>query len=173
MPAEPELDLDEARGRVRMDVAGAAIVAGVERLGAAWVVGAVTRVVDAWGRLAAEARAHVIAQAADAGQAAAARVAGELRELFATDPAAQRSTPLAMVRSLRREATAVLAAAGIPEVERDAHAARIFPDDVYGIVLESLAELGDDDLGPMLLVWGLGKAQTLRARAARPPSSES
>jgi hypothetical protein len=173
MPAEPELDLDEARGRVRMDVAGAAIVAGVERLGAAWVVGAVTRVVDAWGRLAAEARAHVIAQAADAGQAAAARVAGELRELFATDPAAQRSTPLAMVRSLRREATAVLAAAGIPEVERDAHAARIFPDDVYGIVLESLAELGDDDLGPMLLVWGLGKAQTLRARAARAPSSES
>ena len=77
------------------------------------------------------------------------------------------------MRTLRREATAVLAAAGIPEVERDAHAARIFPDDVYGIVLESLAELGDDDLGPMLLVWGLGKTQTLRARAARPSSSES
>ena len=171
--AEPEPDLEAARGRERMDQAGAAIVAGVERLGAAWVVGAVTRVVDAWSRLDAAARDRVVAQAEVAGQAATTRVVGELRDLFAADAAAQRSTPLAIVRTLRREATAVLAAAGVPEVERDAHAVRIFPDDVYGIVPESLAELGDDDLGPMLLVWGLGKTQTMRAHAARRSSSDS
>src|ERR1700741_3289312 len=110
-----------------MEVAAAALTEGVQRLGAAWVVRAVTRIVDAWGRLDADARRAALADAERAGEEGATRVAGDLRMLFATDPGAQRATPLEVVRSLRREATAVLAAAGVPEVERDAHAARIFP----------------------------------------------
>ncbi len=89
---------------------------------------------------------------------------GELQDLFALDPSAQRATPLEIIRSLRREATAVLAAAGVPDVVRDEFETRAFPDDVYGIVVKSPAELGDDELGGALLAWGMGKAKVLRAR---------
>jgi hypothetical protein len=69
---------------------------------------------------------------------------------------------LVIVRSLREEATQVLRAAGVPEVERDPYDARAFPDDVYGIVPKSIVELGDEDLGGALLAWGMGKARVLR-----------
>ena len=154
-----------AEGDALMAEAAAAIVGGVERLGAAWVVGAVTRIVDAWGRLDDGARAAAVERARDAGTRAATRVAAELRALFALDPAAQRATPLEIVRTLRVEATAVLVAAGVPPVERDAFDTRAFPDDVYGIVPRSLADLGDDELGGALLAWGLGKSKVLRAAA--------
>ena len=101
------------------------------------------------------------------------RTVAELRDLFATDVARQRTTPLAIVRSLRGEATGVLAAAGIPPVERDPFDTRSFPDDVYALVPQSLADLGDDDLAPMLMVWGIGKSKVLRARTtgSEPPES--
>jgi hypothetical protein len=85
------------------------------------------------------------------------------------DAAAQRSTPLAVVRSLRAEATEVLEAAGVPAVERDEFEVRSFPDDRYGIVPRSLGDLApaDDDLAALLMVWGVGKANVLRARALR------
>ena len=57
----------------------------------------------------------------------------------------------------------------MPPVERDVFEERSFPDDDYGLVPHSLADLGDDDLAPMLMAWGLGKAKVLRARAARRP----
>jgi hypothetical protein len=72
-----------------------------------------------------------------------------------------------VIRSLRREAAEVLVAAGVPEVVRDPFEERSFPDDIYGIVLNTPAELGDDELGGALLAWGLGKAKVLRARADR------
>ena len=53
----------------------------------------------------------------------------------------------------------MLRAAGVPEVVRDPFETRAFPDDVYGIVLKTPAELGDDELGGALLAWGLGKAK--------------
>jgi hypothetical protein len=96
---------------------------------------------------------------------AAARVAAELGALFELDPAAQRATPLEIIRTLSREAGAVLHAAGVPEVVRDPFETRAFPEDVYGIVLKSPAELGDDELGGALLAWGMGKAKVLRSRA--------
>src|SRR6185437_13584127 len=108
-----------------------ALVAGVARLGGAWVVRAVMGLVDAWGRLGAAARADAATAAAAAGEQAAARVQAELRALFELDPAAQRATPLEIIRSLRREAGEVLRAAGVPEVERDPFETRAFPDDVY------------------------------------------
>jgi hypothetical protein len=142
------------------------LVDGIERLGAAWVVRAVTEIVDAWGRLDAGARAATIDAALPAGTRATARVARAMRALFALDPEAQRATPLELVRSLRREATEVLAAAGIPEVERDRYDVRSFPDDVYGIVPKAITDLGDEDLGGALLAWGIGKARVIRERAS-------
>ena len=142
----------------------AKIVDGVERLGPAWVVGAVTGIVDAGGRLDPATRTATIIEARAAGRRAAARVAAELRALFALDPMAQRGTPLEIVRSLRREATEVVARTGIPEVERDRYDVRSFPDDVYGLVPRAITELGDDELGGALLAWGIGKARVIQER---------
>jgi hypothetical protein len=146
-----------------------ALVEGVERLGPEWVVRAVTAIVDAYGRLDSATRDETLAAARPAGNAAATRVAAELRELFALDPADQRVTPLEIIRGLRREPTEVLATAGIPEVERDTYDSRAFPDDRYGIVPKSVVELGDDELGGALLAWGIGKARILRERAEPGP----
>ena len=148
-----------------MDEGAARLVDGVERLGAAWVVAAVTGIVDAWGRLDPAARVDTLAAAQTSGEAAAARVAAELRTFFATGVSEQRTTPLAIIKSLRVEATAVLRDAGIPEVERDEFETLAFPDDVYAIVLKSPVELGDEELGGALLAWGMGKANALRADA--------
>ncbi len=150
-----------------------AIVAGVERLGAAWVVHSVTDIVDAWGRLDAASRAATIEKAHVAGARAVTRIVAELRALFALDPAWQRATPLQIVRSLRREATEVLAGAGIPEVERDQYDVRSFPDDVYGIVPKAITDLGDEDLGGALLAWGIGKAKAIQHLAAPGQGVES
>lgn len=164
----------EADGRVLMAEGAELLVDGVARLGAAWVVRVVTGLIDAWGRLDAAARGSAITAAAAAGAEGAARVEAELRALFALDPAGQRATPLEIIRSLRREAGEVLRAAGVPEVVRDPFETRAFPDDGYGIVLKTPAELGDDELGGALLAWGLGKAKVLRARAAtRSPAPEA
>jgi hypothetical protein len=155
----------EAEGHALMADGAQRLVAGVHAGGGRWVEAAVARIVDAWGALDEPARAEVGAAAAAAGARSATRVGDELRSLFSLDPAAQRATPLEIIRSLRREATEVLQAAGVPEVVRDPYESRAFPDDVYGIVLHTPAELGDDDLGGALLAWGLGKAKVLRARA--------
>ncbi|HEY5173038.1 MAG TPA: hypothetical protein VIK54_15040 [Acidimicrobiia bacterium] len=156
---------DEADGYTLMAQGQGLLIDGVARLGPAWVVAAVTRLADAWGKLDPAARAAAIASASVAGERSAARVGAELTTLFDLDPAAQRATPLEIIRSLRREATEVLRAAGVPEVVRDPFEARAFPDDAYGIVLKNPAELGDDELGGALLAWGLGKAKVLRSRA--------
>ena len=83
--------------------------------------------------------------------------------LFARDPAEQRTTPLQIVRGLVAAPTAVLAAAGVPGVVRDAFEERAFPDDEYDLVPRTLGDLGDPDLGPLLLAWGIAKAAVLRA----------
>jgi hypothetical protein len=67
------------------------------------------------------------------------------------------------VRTATRDVTGVLAAAGIPPVERDAFAERAFPDDLYDVTPATLSDLGDDELGPLQLAWGLAKAKVLRA----------
>ena len=159
---------DAAVARARLAAASAAILTGVERTLPAWVEQRVAFIADAWGRLDPTTRAALDARAADAATAATARVTGALRDLFATDAANQRTTPLEIVRSAAREVTAVLADVGIPPVERDAFAERAFPDDVYGVTPATLADLGDEDLGPLQLAWGLAKTQVLRADRALP-----
>jgi hypothetical protein len=142
-----------------------AILAGVERELPGWVERQVARILDAWARLEPEARAQAGRAARDAAVAATARVGAQLRELFATDAAAQRATPLQIVRTAYREPTEVLAQAGVPPVERDAFDERVWPDDRYGLVPRTLGDLGDPDLGPLLLAWGMAKARVLRDRA--------
>jgi hypothetical protein len=128
------------------------------------VVSSVTRIVDAWGRLEPGERAAAVAAAQAAAGPATERVVAALRELFACDPAEQRTTPLQVVRGLVSAPTAVLRSAGVPGVVRDAFEERAFPDDDYDLAPRTLGDLGDPDLGPQLLAWGLAKAAVLRAR---------
>jgi hypothetical protein len=100
-----------------------------------------------------------------AGRTAASRVADDLRALFALDAADQSATPLEIVRTAVREPTDVLRAAGVPAVVRDAFAERAWPDDRYGLAPSTLGDLGDDELAPLQLAWGLAKTKVLRARA--------
>jgi hypothetical protein len=155
----------ERRGAARMAEASAIISAGVARCAAGWTERVVGERADEWGQLGAGPRDALRADAQRAGERAAARVAAELQALFVLDASQQRTTPLAIVRTLRVEATDVLTRAGVPPVVRDPYEVRAFPDDVYGIVPHAIVELGDDDLGPALLAWGLGKAAVLRARS--------
>jgi hypothetical protein len=155
---------EEARALQRLDETAAAIVAGVEAWVPQWVQAQVTWLLDAWARAGPEARATAEDEASDAGDAAARRVATSLRELFATAPERQRATPLEIVRSVYREPTEVLSAAGVPHVVRDEFDERSWPDDVYDLVPRTLGDLGDPDLGPLQLAWGLAKATVMRAR---------
>ena len=129
-----------------------------------WVQAKVAWLLDAWGRLDAGAYARAEAQASEAGETAARRIATALRDLFATDPELQSITPLEIVRSVYREPTEVLAAAGVPPVARDEFDERSWPQDVYGLVPRTLGDLGDPDLGPLHLAWGMAKATVIRAR---------
>ncbi len=142
-----------------------AIVAGVERELPGWVLRSVARVLDAWGRLDVASRAAADADAVVAAEAARVRVGAELRALFALDPAEQRATPLQIVRGACREPTELLRRYGIPEVVRDEFEERSWPDDVYGLVPHTLGDLGDPELGPLHLAWGMAKTSVLRARA--------
>ncbi len=156
--------MDAAAAQARLDEASTAIVAGVERVLPQWVESRVAFIADAWGRLDPDTRDALDARARVTGVEATARVVAALRALFAADAAAQRSTPLEIVRRATGDVTALLADVGIPPVERDAFDERAFPEDVYGITPTSLADLGDDTLGPLQLAWGLAKTQVLRAQ---------
>jgi hypothetical protein len=155
---------DEARALARLDETGAAIVAGVERQAPGWARAQIERLLDAWGRAPADARVRAEAQSAEAGAVAARRIVAELRALFAVDPVQQQATPLEVVRTAYREPTAVLAAAGVPPIVRDEFDERAWPDDVYGLVPRTLGDLGDPELAPLHLAWGMAKATVIRAR---------
>ncbi|MGH8974858.1 MAG: hypothetical protein ACRD0C_16850 [Acidimicrobiia bacterium] len=157
MPPDAREYLGEASG---------ALVAGVRSLAPAWATRQAARLTAAWGRLSPEEVAATLEAARKAGEAAGARVAGELERLFALDPAEQRATPLEIVRTVGRELTDVLGGAGLPEVVRDEFAASAWPDDPYDLVPRTFRDL-DADLAAVHFAWGLAKAQLVRARAAR------
>lgn len=158
-------EVAEARGLALMAETGTAIVAGVARGAPAWVVDCVTRRLDEWGRAGEDARRRAIDAAPGAGTRAAERVVTELQVLLETDPGAQRSTPLEVVRTLVREPTELLVTVGVPPIVRDAFDERAWPQDRYGLVPRTLGDLGDPDLAPLHLAWGMAKAAVLRARA--------
>jgi hypothetical protein len=143
-----------------------AIVAGVERELPGWARANVARIADAWGRLGPEERTRLDAAVDDVAHAATSRVVAELRALLDADALEQRATPLQVVRTAYEEPTALLASFGIPPIERDEFDERSWPDDRYGLVPHSLGDLGDPDLGPLLLAWGLAKTKVLRSGTA-------
>lgn len=85
----------------------------------------------------------------DAPAAAASWAAGALRDL-------RGRTPLEVLRAAVRFPTEVLAAAGVPQVERDDFARERFPDDVYGLTPASFAEVSPE-AGELALVWGAAR----------------
>ncbi len=100
----------------------------------------------------------------EAVRAAAVReVEGPLRALLEEDVDQQRSNPLAIVRRAVPAVTAALRAAGVPPVDRDADAARLFPEDVYDVVPASFADLHPTVHEPGL-VWGAAKAHVILRR---------
>lgn len=164
---------DEAAAQQLLQEASDLIVAGVDRELPGWVERSTARILDAWaeaggadgpGRLDAATRAQADRDAAVAGEAARARVVAELRALLAVDAAEQRATPLQIVRTAHREPTALLESLGVPHVVRDEFDERSFPDDVYGLAPHTLGDLGDPDLGPMHLAWGMAKTRLLKVR---------
>jgi hypothetical protein len=157
----------EARGLAQLAWTGERIVEGVERVLPRWARLRVVALLEAWG----EARPDVLAAAGEAaesaGAAAAERIVAELRPLLALDPERQPMTPLQVVRTAYREPAGVLRAHGVAPIVRDAFAERAWPDDDYGLVPDTFADLGDDDLAPMHLAWGVAKATVVRARRTR------
>jgi hypothetical protein len=168
-PPPPQIPaIDEATALQRLAEASAALLDGVRLAVPAWAGRSADFLLSAWGGLDADRRRQVAANAREAGERAAGRVAGELAELLALDPEEQRATPLEIIRSAVAEPTAVLAAAGLPDVVRDPFDERAWPDDRFGLVPRTLRDL-DPDLAAVHFAWGIAKAAVLRARATAPP----
>jgi hypothetical protein len=159
---------DGGAAQERLAEASAALVEGVGRALPEWAARSAETLLSAWGRLDAERQREVVAAAREAGERAAGRVAAGLAAVLAVDPAAQRATPLEIIRTAVLEPTAVLAEAGMPDVVRDPFDERAWPDDRFGLVPRTLRDL-DPDLAAVHFAWGVAKAAVLRARAGGPP----
>jgi len=156
----------------RLREASAALVEGVGRALPGWAARSAEGLLAAWGGPAGGGledarRRAVVEQARAAGEAAARRVAADLAALLALDPAEQRATPLQVIRTAVAEPTAVLAAAGLPDVVRDPFDERSWPNDRFGLVPRTLRDV-DPDLAAVHFAWGVAKAAVLRARAGSP-----
>jgi hypothetical protein len=156
------------------DPADAAALAGhaavladaVEAALPGWVERTVLARWSAW--QGASPPAGVIEAARAAGRQAGGDLLPRLRELLATDVDAQRSNPLAVIRSGVAYATTVLRDAGVPPVRRDADAERLFPDDVYDLTPAAFADL-DPSVHEPGITWGAAKAHVILRRRRRRP----
>jgi hypothetical protein len=107
----------------------------------------------------------VITAARAAGAAAAVETGARVRTLLETDIDDQRTTPLALVREAVSYPTEVLAAAGVPPVERDRIDRVMFPGDAYALSPANFAAV-DPRLADLALTWGAAKAWVHRRRHA-------
>lgn len=158
--------MDETTALRRLGEAAEALIDGVGVALPAWAGRAAAALLAAWGGIDPDRQREVVTDAREAGERAARRVADELGDLLALDPAEQRATPLEIIRGAVAEPTAVLAAAGLPDVVRDPFEERAWPDDRFGLVPRTLRDL-DPDLAAIHFAWGVAKAAVLRARAGR------
>jgi hypothetical protein len=136
------------------------LVAAVDRTIGPWVERSVARIMTAY---CGEVPDGVREQARDAGEEARREVVPALRALLARDVDEQWTSPLSIVRGAVRFPTAVLAAAGVPEVQRDEFHERLFPEDHYGLVPKSWRDV-DPSLHEPGLIWGAWKAKTVLDR---------
>ena len=127
-----------------------------------WVESSVVRILAAWEPGVAPS-ARVLEDARAAGVRAAEEVGAEVRALLEADIDDQRTTPLSILRSAVRYPTAVLRAAGVPEVERDPIQARLLPDDPYDLSPAMFADV-DPALAEPGMAWGAAKAIAHRKR---------
>jgi hypothetical protein len=114
----------------------------------AWSGGVPTAIVDA---------------ATEAGALARREVGTQVRSLLEADVDDQRATPLSLLRAAVRYPSAVLAAAGVPPVERDEYAAGQFPDDSYDLTPATWTDV-DPSLHEPGLAWSAAKAWTHKRR---------
>jgi hypothetical protein len=125
-----------------------------------WVVRSVERLTALW---LDEVPPEVASAAESAGQRARAEVMPAVRVLLATDIDQQATTPLAILRTAVRYPAEVLAAAGVPPVQRDAFSERAFPDDAYDLTPATFADV-DPALAEAGIVWGAAKAYQHKLR---------
>lgn len=145
---------DPADGAAAFAAYGTRLADGIDAALPGWVERSVERLLVAW---SGAADAGVMAEARRAGLAAQADVSPQVRALLALDVDAQRATPLALVRTAVRYPTAVLRAAGVPAVQRDAVAEQQHPDDLYDLTPATFGDL-DPALHDPGLEWGAAKA---------------
>ena len=135
----------------------AAIVAAVP----SWVERVVAdRYVQWSGRPPPDAIRH---GARSAGVEAVTALEPALRALLEADVDAQRTNPLAIVRSAVPFPTTVLREAGVPDVVRDEQATAMFPDDPYDLAPAAFADL-DPSVHEPGLTWGAAKAHVVLRR---------
>ncbi len=137
-----------------------ALVAAVEAALPAWVERGVERVLLAW---RGDVPPDVRAAAQRAGEQAATDTASRLRDLLARDVDEQWTNPLGVLRGAVRYPTEVLRAAGVPPLVRDEFDERHFPDDDYGLVPMTFADV-DPALHEPGIRWGAAKARAHLAR---------
>lgn len=156
--------LDDPTDAAALADRAAALADAIDRVLGPWLVRVVGERWQDWSGSAPSPALRAAAEAA--GEQAREAIVPELRALLAADVDAQRANPLAIVRRAVGPATAVLAEAGVPHVVRDAHAERIFPDDVYDLSPGSFADL-DPSVHQPGLEWGAAKAHVVLARRRR------
>lgn len=137
-----------------------ALVAAVDAAVPGWIEGLVTRRIVEW---SGHASPEVAAAAVTAGEDARKEVVPALRALVETDVDNQRTNPLSLLRDATRHAHAVLADAGMPAMRRDQFAERSFPDDSFGLVPATWADV-DPALHEIGITWGAAKAFLHKAR---------
>ena len=160
-PAHPSDDPTDAAA---LATAAAALADGIDATLPGWVV----RVADErWQQWSGEPPPPELIDAArDAGVRAEQELSPQVRALLETDVDEQAGNPLAILRGAVRFPTDVLHGAGVPPVERDDDAIRLFPDDDYDLTPASFADL-DPSLREPGLVWGAAKAHVVLARRRR------
>jgi hypothetical protein len=160
VPSDAELD------EQRLTEISATLADGIDRALPGWVERSVRRVLDAWQGPDATPDPAVLAEARVAGIAARDDVGARVRRLLESDIDDQRTNPLAVLRGAVPYPTAVLRAAGVPEVVRDSFAEAHDPDDVYDLSPASFADI-DPALNEPGLVWGAAKAHVHLQRRRR------
>ena len=134
---------------------------GVDAVLGPWVQRSVERVHVA--QLLRRPPAEVRDAALAAGAEATAVIGARVRALLTLDIDAQRTGPLALLRSAVVFPTGVLLDAGVPPVGRDEFSRTQFPDDVYDLAPAAFADI-DPALHEPGLVWGAAKAHVHLAR---------
>ena len=156
--------LDDPEDARALRAHAAALVDAVEGAVAGWVERSVAERYRSW--TGEPPPPEVQSGAVRAGAAARSEVGPALRALLESDVDDQRDNPLAVLRRAVVHPTRVLVAAGVPPVQRDEHAVRLFPDDAYDLAPATFGDLHPSVHEPGL-VWGAAKAHVVLARRRR------